>query len=139
MRFGRPMIWREQKDHSTDCYFCCTKTFGFSSKNKDRITYPNLPSATRLVSHSKAFPVPSRMDVSNQEHVETEIEEYISELSDTDEEYLPSEEDTPYLINQLELNDLVRDLNLSKTQAEIVGSRLQGWKLLAPGTRISVY
>lgn len=139
MPFGRPMIWREQKDHSTDCYFCCTKTFGFSSRNKDKITYPNLPSATRPVPHAEALPIPSPMDVSNQEHVETEMEEYISELSDTDEEYLPSHENTPHLINQLELNDLVRDLNLSKTQAEILGSRLQGWKLLAPGTRISVY
>lgn len=28
MRFGVPMIWREQKNHSDDCYFCTCKSKG---------------------------------------------------------------------------------------------------------------
>jgi hypothetical protein len=31
----------------------------------------------------------------------------------------------PHLVAQSELNDLVRDLNLSKAQAELLGSRLK--------------
>lgn len=45
----------------------------------------------------------------------------------------------PHLIRQGELNDLVRDLNLSKAQAELLSSRLQQWNLLHPSTKVSVY
>ena len=57
--FGVPMIWREQHDHSSDCYFCLTDTKGYNTKNKDCIKYPNLPSAIRPVSHSAEIPVPT--------------------------------------------------------------------------------
>jgi hypothetical protein len=36
----------------------------------------------------------------------------------------------PHLTAQSELNDLVHDLNLSKAQAELLGSRLKEWNLL---------
>jgi hypothetical protein len=35
-----------------------------------------------------------------------------------------------HLITPLQLNDLIRDLNLSKIKAEIFASRLQEWNLL---------
>jgi len=43
------------------------------------------------------------------------------------------------MITQIELNDLIRDLNLSKEKSETLGSRLQEWNLLAKETKISVY
>ena len=50
-----------------------------------------------------------------------------------------SQSGSPHLINQPELNDLVQDLNLSKSQAELFDSRLQQWNLLEKGTKISVF
>jgi hypothetical protein len=41
----------------------------------------------------------------------------------------------PYLLTQGDLNDIVHDLNLSKKQAELLGSRLQGWNLLRQDTK----
>ena len=51
LAFVIPMLWREQKHHCTDCYFCLVKTSRFNKKKKSKIEYPNLPSAIRPVPH----------------------------------------------------------------------------------------
>ena len=48
-------------------------------------------------------------------------------------------ESAPLFINHERLNDLVRDLYLSKEKAEILGSGLQQWNPLEPGTTISSF
>ena len=58
MGFAVPMIWREQRDHITDWYFCLTKTKSYNQRNRKKILYPNLPSAIRPVPHSADLPVP---------------------------------------------------------------------------------
>jgi len=40
----------------------------------------------------------------------------------------------PHLLTQENSNDLVRDFNLSKKQAGLLGSMLKGWKLLHQNT-----
>ena len=45
----------------------------------------------------------------------------------------------PHLLTQGDLSDIVRDLNLSKKQAEILGSRLKGWNLLRQDTKVCFY
>jgi hypothetical protein len=58
MPFAVPMVWREQKDHLTDCYFCLTKIYGHNYKSKHTTVYPNIPSALRPVKHDNFLPVP---------------------------------------------------------------------------------
>ncbi|GBN69165.1 hypothetical protein AVEN_183012-1 [Araneus ventricosus] len=58
MPFAVSIVWREPHYHLTDCYFCMTSTFGFSSKNKHTIQYTNIPSAVRPVPHSESLPIP---------------------------------------------------------------------------------
>jgi hypothetical protein len=42
----------------------------------------------------------------------------------------------PHLLTQGHLNEIVRDLNLSKKQAELLDSRLKGWNLLRQDIKV---
>lgn len=138
MPFAVPMIWREQKDHVTDCYFCLTNVSGFSAKSKKSIEYPNLPSAMRPVPHDDSLTIPKPPEewTLDEPDEETAMQ---GTGSDIDPDFEPCSSGDPHLITQSELNDLVRDLGLSKAKAELLGSRLQEWCLLSPGTKISVF
>jgi len=56
MPFTVPMVWREPKDYSSDCYFCLTYIIRITSKSKHTVKYPYLLSAMRHVPHSKELP-----------------------------------------------------------------------------------
>jgi hypothetical protein len=139
MPFAVPMVWREPHDHVTDCYFCLTNVSGFSAQNKKSIQYPNLPSAIRPVPHGDDLLVPQPPTTCSgvsSEAMDTAAAESVDE---DDKEFIPSQSLAPHLVTQEELNDLVRELSLSKEKAELLGSRLQGWNLLAPGTMVSLF
>jgi len=50
-----------------------------------------------------------------------------------------SSSNEPHLLTQGDLNDIVRDLNLSKKQAELLSSRLKGGNLLRQDTKVCFY
>ena len=139
MPFAIPMVWREPKDHTTDCYFCLTDVRGINSRNKKKFSYPNLNSALRPIAHNEDLPVPTppkKFDAAEQSGTSGSEPEGAA----VDAEYKPPTLSTaPHLITQGELNDLTRDLSLSKNQAELLGSRLKQWNLLASGTIISSF
>jgi hypothetical protein len=58
MSFSIPIIWREPMDHASDWYFCLSSITGVTAKSKHTVQYPNVPSATRPVSHGAELPVP---------------------------------------------------------------------------------
>ena len=59
MQFAVPMIWREPTNHATNCYLCMTNVKGINKKNKNKIQYPDIPSAIRPVPHSDDLPIPT--------------------------------------------------------------------------------
>ncbi|KAI6647174.1 hypothetical protein LOD99_8827 [Oopsacas minuta] len=140
LSFGIPMIWREPQNHISDCYFCMANISGFNAKTKSLIKYPNLHSAIRLVPHSIDVPVPKFTNLD----VISEIDdcETRDSLIREDEDFIPcvlSRSNSPQLFNQSELNDLVRDLDLPKESAELLGSRLKEKNLLLPETKLYSY
>ena len=58
MVFAIPMVWREGKDHFTDCYFFMINLKGINHKNKHHVQYPDVLSTIRLIPHGLDFPVP---------------------------------------------------------------------------------
>ena len=58
MPFAIPMVWRERKDHITDCYFCMIYLKAINRKSKHRVQYLEVPSALRPIPHGPDFPVP---------------------------------------------------------------------------------
>ena len=134
LKFGVPMIWREQKNHSDDCYFCQVCIKGINSKNKSKWAYPNLASALRPIAHSEEIPVPSftGLEVLPQEEEATDED-------DTNDSDFDAANGEPILFGQSDLSDLIRELNLPKKSAELLASRLGERHLLQPGTRITYY
>ena len=129
------MVWRKQANHVDDCYFCMTNVAGFSSKSKGNIKYPNLPLAIRPIPHSAELPPP----------LFTSLPEVVDELesSTTEESFLEvdcyeplADYRSPILITQAFLNDLVRDLNLLKESAELLGPGYDTTTFLLPTQHI---
>lgn len=144
LQFGVPMMWRMPTNHHTDCYFCLTKSFGFNRKNKSKVRYPEVSSVTMPILHTDGIPFPSPPGSSSGVTEESRlISQSDLQIENTKEEISSDEDETdnkePQLITQSRLNDLVRDLQLSKSKAELLGSRLQQWNLLASETRVSIY
>jgi hypothetical protein len=136
MPFGIPMVWCEQKNHYDDCYFCLCKITGFNKRNKEAIIYPNLESAIRPVSHGPDVPIPTPPTTLPDSGTGTS-----STPSTEDEQNFPPDlqDKNPHPLSQAQLNDLVRDLGLSKEKSELLGSRLKENNLLGPGTLFSWY
>ena len=134
LKFGLPMVWREPKNHVSDCYFCAIDVTGINRKNRKVLKYPDLESARRPVAHSDECPVPVFvMLFDDSDNGSTPAQE-----SQEDEE-TDFSDDRPHPFSQNELNDLVPDLSLSKSSSELLASRSKGKKLLSNGTSITFY
>ena len=142
--FGVPMVWREPQDHVTDCYFCLVNTNGVGKKNRHKISYASIPSAILPIPHSEQFPVPVFNVFSSCEDNEDDQGEH----KDCNNKMVLESEDFFSDTNQLsahkqfsqtELNNLVRDLGLSKKAAELLASRLQEKHLLDQSANVSYF
>ena len=115
------MIWREQKDHISDCYFCQQDYTGYTTaKKKKLIVYLNLQSATHPVNHSKELPVPKppNQEMLSSSSVDECSSDESVQLSDLESKRKPM----PF--SQKALNDLCKDLYLTKDKSELLASRL---------------
>ena len=118
MPFAVRVVWREPRDHVSDCYFCMTDVTSVTAKNTKHINHPNVPSAMRPVLHSDKLKVPiSTEDWSSDasDDYDQSTDEHKSTLQ-SDDEFFHTQSSYPRLINQYEL---VRDLNLSKLRRRI--------------------
>ena len=143
--FGVSMVWREPKEHLTDCYFCLVNTKDIGKKNRQNFSYPGIPSAIRPVLHSDEFLPPVFNGFLSSEDEETGSEEermdmeYKKTHTESEDSSTESKKAVPQQFNQSELNDLVRDLDLSKQAAEILASGLNEKHVLHSSAKVSFY
>ncbi|UYV84064.1 hypothetical protein LAZ67_X001034 [Cordylochernes scorpioides] len=104
MPFAVPMIWREPKDHSSDCYFCLTKTTSVTSKSRHTVEYPDLLSAMRPVPHSDILPVPQPP-----ENVIFSDDDSDRREQQSDDKFEAAASSEPHFLTQGDLNDLMID------------------------------
>ena len=104
-----------------DCYFCLTDIKGFSRKNKSKIKYSNCRLAMKAVRHSSIVPIssPPPTCALGQDASSSQFQS-LSEVSVCEMFMEENEPNSPILINQLMLYDLVRDLVLSKEKVELL-------------------
>ena len=134
------MVWRDPKNHVKECYFCSCLVAVFKAKNKHKIQNPNLPCAIRSILYGPdvLIPLPPRVleTVENSVSKESLSDSQLTECS----EYEYDDDDQhskPF--NQSKLNDFVRDLNLKKASALILGSRLKAKRMLCTDTTFACY
>ena len=139
------MVWRSPKNHHDDCYFCMVNMSGWNRHKKNSWYYPDLESARRPVPHCEEVPIPIFSSlpklVSNDnlfaetEEVNSDDSNYSDSMSDTTAEWQSKVK--PF--SQSQLNDLVRDLALSKEASEVLASRLSEHGILDSKTKITFY
>ena len=122
MKFGVPRIWRKPTDHLNNCYFCVVEvTHHRKGKKTCVFDYPDIPSSSRPVRHSEELPVPSPPQGDQCDGCSSES----SDDSIEDEDLYENVATTRHFPNQQELNDLIRDLGMTKSNAELLTSRLK--------------
>lgn len=89
------------------------------------IQYTNVDSDMRPVPHSDVLPVP-QLPVNYNLSVDEETMLSCSYENETKKDYISSQKYLkPHMITQVELNDFVCNLGLSKNRTKFLGSRLQ--------------
>ncbi|XP_077148844.1 uncharacterized protein LOC143809685 [Ranitomeya variabilis] len=139
MKFAIPRIWRQPIDHSSNCYFCMVDPAKCrTGKNVPQIIYPDIPSSIAPAPHCPEMPVPTpskRDQPSSGKSCKSDSEE---DIGDQDYVFTDAvEERSPYFPNQKDVNDLIRDLGLTKSNAEFLTSRLKQWNLLDESMQVT--
>ena len=93
--------------------------------------------------HGDELPVPEPPDnfamYSEDEDSVSSTSEEQQPSTSRDTDYLPSTNSSNHKITGGEINDLIRDLELSKNNAELLASKLQQWKLLHHSVKVTSF
>ncbi|XP_076314681.1 uncharacterized protein LOC143227022 [Tachypleus tridentatus] len=128
MKFAIPRTWCEPTNHTSNCYFCNYPSKRRAGRNASAIVYPDLPSSIFSVPHCSELPVPTPPERKQPSSEESNKSEQKVDVEDPDYNFRGAAgERNPNYPNQRDLNDLIRDLGLTKSNAERLTSRMKEW------------
>ena len=134
MLFAIPRIWREPRNHHDDCYFCFFDISQFKGNIQHKsIEYPSIHSSISPVPHSAELPIPNPPQTVEEENPSGD------DSNDSDFTSTSITSRTPHFPNQKEMNDLIRDLGLTKSNSELLTSRLKEWNLLDSSCKSDIF
>ena len=135
MKFAVAVIWKEQQNHVDDCYVCSTQvSSGINRYKKRKVDYTDLNSAQHPLPYSDILHVriPREQDKeSAYEDSKMIVEDQCGAMSDEEDDEIETEVSVlfdsmqPKLIGQKDLNDLYRDLKLTKNKSEFKISKIR--------------
>ena len=143
LKNGIPMIWREPKDHINGCYFYKVNVKGSAGKTHSTSSFWFWIQFCFQFHTQMKFHCVSLQGLlifmTNSSWISTADNEE-GERSNA-MEFRPTDTlfKTLILFNQIELNNLVRDLHFPKPYAELLASRLNEQNLLIHGTSVTYY
>ncbi len=111
------MLLRETASHESDCYFCLSTKSGFGKHMQWSYPTRSADGFTLAVLHSE--------EIANAKDEGTSCSQVISS--------------SPRPWNQDQLNDVIRDLGLSKKSSELLASRMKETGLITKETKVSYY
>lgn len=158
-KFVQPMVWLPRTEHSPNhCYFCINtkKSVGFRYITRESMIHETVESVLPAILRSAEYPYSQSEQPDAEPQDEFEFAEHFDDpgegtsaegmntrasttntslfsLTRSENEAL----DMQHLITQADFNDLVRDSGLSSKGAMLWASRLQQWRLVAPGFRVT--
>lgn len=137
--FMKPAIWSEPQNHQNDCYFCLTKTRGFTKKNKNKVIYPNISCVKRPVYQFTSKFLPPLPPTDDEEDRLSATTESTYATMGVSSHSFGSPTSKPYFPNQIDMNNLVRKLGLSKNKSELLASQLKEWNLVQKDVKVSYF
>jgi len=110
-------------------YSSATSARNYKKKKKRTVIYPNISYAIRPVPHTEDLPVPvppQQYILDSDDEPTKNREKTLQPSKSTDADFTADLQFNEFhRITQEELNELIGDLDLPKSKAELLGSRLQ--------------
>ena len=109
-----------------------------TGKNAPQIVYPDIPSSIAPVTHCPELPIPTPPKRDQPSSGDSSKSDSQEDIRDPDYGFTDAvEERRPYFPNQKDINDLIRDLGLTKSNAELLTSRLKQRNLLDESMQVT--
>ena len=132
-----PFLWYGVSQRTTRMtVFFKENVIWYSTKDKPKTVYSNWNLTMKSVPHTETLSITFQLD----DYIEVSDDDPDCPNSAAKETYVPDDNDfKPHRFSQVDLNDFVRDLFLSKDKSQLLAARLNKKNMIKQGFRITYF